>query len=152
MSSGQGHLPNPLAALRGSSNLFNAANRPAFVPPSRRPAPPVSDTSNDAPLDKTDSSIPELRITATDPVSWRFRCDRISCIDAFPRYLMISLQSRPMRRVPLESACLSRSRISYKGNYLCRNTPRRRNTISSSVHLRFISLGTIPRCFRYSTS
>ncbi|KAI5454660.1 hypothetical protein NCC49_003551 [Naganishia albida] len=67
VSDGQGHLPNPLAALRGSSTLFHGANRPAFVPPSRRQAPAVANASNNVAGSKIDSSIPELRIIATDP-------------------------------------------------------------------------------------
>lgn len=63
-------LPNPLAALRGNSGLYNASARPAFVPPSRRPAPTNPVVKGDSVTEKKiDRSIPELNITATDPVS-----------------------------------------------------------------------------------
>lgn len=62
-------LPNPLAALRGNSGVYNAS-RPAFVPPSRRPAATNSGVKGDPVTEKKiDRNIPELRITATDPVS-----------------------------------------------------------------------------------
>jgi hypothetical protein len=70
-------LPNPLAALRGNSGIYNAS-RPAFVPPSRRPAAASSVVKGDPVTErKIDRSIPELRITATDPVSrpWFARTD-----------------------------------------------------------------------------
>lgn len=63
-------LPNPLAALRGNSGLYNASARPAFVPPSRRQAAVNPAVAGDSMVDrKIDRSIPDLLITATDPVS-----------------------------------------------------------------------------------
>ncbi|GHJ85729.1 hypothetical protein NliqN6_2131 [Naganishia liquefaciens] len=61
-------LPNPLAALRGNSGLYNAAARPAFVPPSRRPAAVKAAVKGESTVGRNeDRSIPDLHITATDP-------------------------------------------------------------------------------------
>jgi hypothetical protein len=76
-------LPNPLAALNASSGPLNFQSRPAFIPLSRRAVVrPTVKTSNSGglpDLQKSTGQIPELRITATDPVSWCRTMEILTC-------------------------------------------------------------------------